>query len=191
MICCEACDWYEVMAHHAGFVLTNPLIPSDPKALNTSALLFPASRARTYPDYIPAPIREDYEEACAIEQASPKAAATLARRALQGMIRDFWEVKGKPNLREEVEALKDIPDISSETWEAVDVVRKMGNIGAHMERDINVIVDVEPNEAKALIELIEMLIEEWYVARHERQERLAQVKQIGDSKEAARGATAR
>jgi len=34
------------------------------------------------------------------------------------------------------------------TWEAIDAVRKLGNIGAHMEKDINVIVDVDPEEAE-------------------------------------------
>ena len=63
----------------------------------------------------------------------------------------------------------------------------MGNIGAHMERDISVIGDVNPNEAAALTNLIEMLIEDWDLARHKRKDRLAQVKQIGDSKDAARG----
>jgi hypothetical protein len=42
----------------------------------------------------------------------------------------------------------------------------LGNIGAHMEADVNVIVDVEAGEAKLLIGLIETLVDEWYVARH-------------------------
>jgi hypothetical protein len=41
--------------------------------------------------------------------------------------------------------------------EAIDIVRNIGNIGAHMEADINVIVDVDPDEAQTLIELIETL----------------------------------
>ena len=36
-------------------------------------------------------------------------------------------------------------------------VRKVGNIGAHMEKDINVIVDVDPDEAQHLIGLITFL----------------------------------
>ena len=189
MIGCAACDWYEVTAHHREFVSGPLLLSSGP--LDKSTLLFPASRARTYPEYVPASVREDYEEACAIEQASPKAAATLARRALQGMIRDFWKIEGQRTLWHEIEALKEKPGVSSETWEAMDAVRKVGNIGAHMEKDINVIIEVEPNEAAALIELIEMLIEDWYVARQQREERLARVKGIGDAKDAARAATAR
>ena len=106
------------------------------------------------------------------------------------MIRDFWGVEGQRDLWSEIDALKSKPEVPPETVDAIDALRKVGNIGAHMERDINVIVDVDPNEAGALIELIEMLIEEWYVARHRRQERLALVKQIGDSKDAAKSAAA-
>ena len=52
--------------------------------------------------------------------------------------------------------------------------------------DISLIVDVEPDEASKLIGLIEMLIEDWYIARHRRQKSLAGVKQVGDAKDAAR-----
>ncbi len=52
--------------------------------------LIPPSSAKVFPDYVPEPIREDYKEACAIRDLSPKASATLSRRCLQGMIRDFW-----------------------------------------------------------------------------------------------------
>ena len=43
--------------------------------------------------------------------------------------------------------------------DAIDAVRKIGNIGAHMERDINLIVDIDPNEAAILIGLIELLFQ--------------------------------
>ena len=55
-----------------------------------------------------------------------------------------------------------------------------------MEKDINVIVDVEPEEAGVLIELIETLAEEWYVARHERQLRMAKVAKLAAQKEIER-----
>ncbi len=51
-----------------------------------------------------------------------------------------------------------------------------------MERDINVIVDVGPGEAQALIELIELLFREWYVARHERAERIAGIGALAAAK---------
>ena len=65
----------------------------------------------------------------------------------------------------------------------------MGNIGAHMEEDINLIVDVDPNEAELLIGLIETLIRDWYVSREERKARLLQIKQVADQKDQAKKGT--
>jgi len=130
--------------------------------------LRPDSSAKPLPGYIPQAIVDDYNEACLIRDLSPKASATLSRRRLQGMIRDFWKVT-KPTLFQEIEAIKD--KIDSDTWEAIDAVRNLGNIGAHMQKDIDVIVDVDPAEAQHLINLIELLIEDWYVTRHDRAQR--------------------
>lgn len=148
----------------------------------------PESSSVVQPDYIPAALREDYYEACLIRDKSPKAAATLARRCLQGMIRDFCGIS-KSRLIDEIRELKrlveggDAPKgVELETIEAIDAVRDVGNIGAHMERDIDVIIEVDAGEAQALIELIEMLFQDWYVARHRRVQRLANVKLIAEQK---------
>jgi hypothetical protein len=60
-----------------------------------------------------------------------------------------------------------------------------------MEQDINVIVDVDPNEAAILISLIETLIDEWYVHRHERAQRMSKVVAVAAAKKAekAKGLT--
>ena len=62
-------------------------------------------------------------------------------------------------------------------------MRKIGNIGAHMEKDIDLIIDIDEGEAKELIGLVELLFEEWYIARNARAERLAKIKQIREEKE--------
>jgi hypothetical protein len=147
--------------------------------------LIPPSSAKVFPEYVPKPIRDDYVEACLIRELSPKASATLSRRCLQGMIRDFWAIQ-KTRLIDEVDALKDKTDAL--TWAAIDAVRKVGNIGAHMEKDINVIVDVEANEAQLLIGLIEVLVKDWYVNRHEREERLRDIAALSAKKDAAKSA---
>jgi len=141
-------------------------------------------RAKDYPDYIPATIRSDYNEACAIVLLSPKASATLSRRCLQGMIRDFWGVKDKPNLHQEILAIEDRVD--PVVWQAILDVKSIGNIGAHMEKDINLIIDVSPDEADLLIEMVEMLLDDWYVARHEKQQKLQRIKDIAAEKAEAR-----
>lgn len=162
------------------------LVPLGDVPLRSWTLL-PPSNAKAFPDYVPQAVREDYEEACQILEASPKAAATLARRALQGMIRDFWTIQ-KPRLVDEIDELRDKVDV--ETWKAIDGLRQIGNIGAHMEKDVNLIIDIEPDEAKHLVWLIELLVQEWYVARHERKMRLSEVALMAEAKKAAKSPSA-
>ena len=142
-------------------------------------MFFPNKDIKRYPDYIPEPIRKDYEEACQISSLSPKASATLARRCIQGILRDFWKVK-PDNLIKEIEQIKD--KVDTQTYEAIDSVRKIGNIGAHMEKDINVIIDVDENEAEVLISLLDILFQNWYIEKHNREEQLKRIKKIADAK---------
>lgn len=147
--------------------------------------LIPQSKAQSFPDYIPKAILDDYNEACLIKDLSPKASATLARRCLQGIIRDFWRVKVKSGkLSDEIVEIEDKVDPT--TWGAIDAVRSVGNIGAHMEKDVNLIVDVEPNEAELLIGLIEILLKDWYIAREQKKSHLEKVIKLAEVKEAAR-----
>ena len=143
--------------------------------------LRPRSQAKQFPSYIPKPIISDYEEACLIQDLSPKASATLSRRALQGIIRDFWGIS-KNRLIDEIQEIQS--RIDPLTWQAIDAARSIGNIGAHMEKDINLMIDVEPKEASVLIGLIEMLLVEWYVHREERKNQLAAIVQISAVKAA-------
>ena len=147
--------------------------------------LLPQGMVKPFPDYIPAPVLEDYKEAVLIKNLSPKASATLSRRCLQGMIRDVWKVK-PARLVDEIKAIES--QIESGMWKAIDAIRNIGNIGAHMENDINVIVDVDPDEAEMLIGLLELLIQEWYVERHERQLRVAAITAIAAEKKALKQA---
>lgn len=145
--------------------------------------ILPAKVFVSFPEYIPQQIRQDYEEASAIISDSPKAAATLLRRCLQGMIRDYWGVK-KDNLCDAINTIKD--SVSVLTWEAIDAVRQIGNIGAHMEKDINLIIDIDEGEAEQLQKLIEYLIHDWYIERHNKERLLMTVRKIADDKQIQR-----
>ncbi|WP_183711553.1 DUF4145 domain-containing protein [Bradyrhizobium sp. ERR14] len=154
--------------------------------------LLPASTAKPQPTCVPEPLRADYAEACAIRDLSPKASATIIRRCLQGMIRDFCGIK-KGRLIDEIEELRKRVDagnaprgVQHDSVDAIDHVRGIGNIGAHMEKDINTIIDVDPHEAQRLIELTEMLFEEWYEARHRREQRLKKIGAIAAEKALAK-----
>ena len=141
--------------------------------------IYPNSLAKQFPEYIHKAIRDDYEEAYSIVNLSPNASATLSRRCLQGMIRDFWNIK-KSRLADAINELQDI--VTSSQWKAIDSVRKIGNIGAHMESDINTIVDVDSGEAEKLLKLIELLIDKWYIARHDEDQLFLEVSNIADNK---------
>lgn len=165
-----------------------PMAPADGKRINEVLLaknkiddwqLLPASNAKPYPDYIPEPIRKDYTEACLVKNLSANAAATLARRCLQGMVRDFHEIE-RSSLQKEFEAIKD--KVEHRVWKAIDEVRKLGAIGAHMEEDVNMMVDVEVDEVEQLIWLIEFLFGKWYVERYEAEKSLAAIPGLAEQK---------
>lgn len=155
-----------------------------PKQYSTGKTLFqwkllPESEAKPFPGYIPLQILNDYREACLIRNKSPKASATLSRRCLQGIIRDFWQIK-KSRLVDEINELQD--KIDPITWDAINSVRHVGNIGAHMEKDVNLIIDVEPEEAGLLIWLIETLLTDWYITRYEREQRMSGLVKLAEKK---------
>lgn len=165
-------------------------LTKEPKDIVFNQRILPFGSAKVQPDYIPEPIRNDYYEACLIKDLSPKASATLTRRSLQGMIRDFCGIS-KSRLIDEIVALRAAVEdgsadrsVTIESVEAIDHVRKVGNIGAHMERDINVIIDVDPDEAQMLIELVELLFDEWYSARYKRAQKLARIELLSSAKSA-------
>lgn len=154
--------------------------------------LLPESGAKSQPEYIPLALRQDYYEACRIRELSPKASATLARRCLQGMIRDFCNI-AKGTLSAEIDALEEAVaadkaprGVTPESVEAIDHARKIGNIGAHMEKDINLVVDIDSEEAQILLDLVETLFEEWYVARENRAARFAGIAALRAAKDAAK-----
>ncbi len=172
---CPNCGQYTIYATGIGKLVRDVNVP-----------IRPISSAKQFPKYIPEAIRQDYEEACVIVTLSPKASATLSRRCLQGMIRDFWGIE-KKNLYEEISALKD--KIPADLWSSIDALRQLGNIGAHMEKDTNVIVDIDPDEANSLIQLIELLMKEWYINREERKKLFSSIITTNQSKQSERKKT--
>lgn len=145
-----------------------------------SKWFYPKSKAKQFPDFVPQSIREDYEEAYAILEDSPKASATLSRRCLQTMINDCFKVSSNI-LFHQIDEIKD--KIDPDLYNAIDSLRKIGNIGAHMTKDVNLIIDIEPSEAEKLISLIEWIIKERYIIPHEREELFSEIVEISCQKQ--------
>jgi hypothetical protein len=144
------------------------------KHIKTWALV-PPSRARSFLIAIPPHILQDYNEACLTLELSPKVTAALSRRCLSAMLRDYWQVQ-PGSLGDEFRQIKGTADPL--TWETIESIRRRGMIGAHMESEGAEILDVDPGEAELLIDLIETLIEDWYVTREERRKRLTDIRKI-------------
>ncbi len=150
--------------------------------MNYSWQLLPLSKAKIFPSYIPLTIRQDYEEAYHIKDLSPKASATLARRCLQTIIRDFWSIQNKRSLNDEIDSLISHPTVNADLITAFHDLRNIGNIGAHMEKNVDLIIDVEPEEAEVLIKFVESLIDLTYVERHHREQLLKKMHMISTDK---------
>lgn len=135
----------------------------------------PASNAQILPEYVPSVLRNDYEEAYSIVHLSPKASATLSRRCLQGMIRDFFDIS-KSSLHDEINAIKD--SVSGDQKNVLHSLRKIGNVGAHLEKDVNLIVDVTPEDAEKLLLVLEYFFNEWYISKHNTEVLFSDIKDI-------------
>ena len=131
---------------------------------------------------VPEHILRDYEEACLIKSISPNASATMSRRCLQSMVRDYWGIKER-SLFEEIEKLKKIDNpekgkVRPIVLNAIDNIRKIGNIGSHFKENENeMLSDVTEYEAGKMIWLIEHLIDNWYVQRYENKKHLEELNQ--------------
>lgn len=124
--------------------------------------IYPRSKAKKFPEYIPLQLRNDYEEAYSILELSPKASATLSRRCLQGMIRDFFDTS-KGTLNDEIKAIE--PLVNEDQKSVLHALRQIGNVGAHLERDVNLIIDVSPEDAEKLLLVLEYFFYEWYISK--------------------------
>lgn len=164
----------EVRAAVKQFRVAGGKVQASDEPLRTWPLI-PSFEGRGIPDYVPQSVRDEYDQACATRTASPMAAATLARRCLQTMIHDFWDVKEK-YLSASIDALGD--RIDEETFEAIDAVRRIGKLSTHMEKGTNLLQEATAEEAELLIGLIEYLVDEWYVSRHKRKQRLQRMKDL-------------
>ncbi|WP_157179928.1 DUF4145 domain-containing protein [Rhizobium sp. CCGE 510] len=140
--------------------------------------LLPEARVMPLPASVPDEIRITYEEAVLISEISGRAAAAMARRCLQGIVRNFFNIpqEKRGNLGAELSFVKD--RIDPDLWEDIQTLRSVGDIGAHMDKNVDQIIDVSPQEARSLIELIETLFAEWYAAKEKRAKNKEALQQI-------------
>lgn len=173
-----------VEAHWANHLDDGSFQMETERPLGIGKFTFAPTIAKPLSETVPKHIQEDFCEAHLIRQLSPKASATLARRALQGMIRHRWNVV-KDTLHKEILGIKEHCD--EDLYAAMMGLKAIGNIGAHPEKDAAIVVDVEEGEADELLELLLILDEDWYVSRARRNRNLAAVAALAAKKELEKG----
>jgi hypothetical protein len=119
-----------------------------------------------WPDSSPPGLEDDikaaYDEARSILALSPRAAATLARRCLQDVIRKKLGIKEK-NLFHEIAKAVEGEELTRPTKDSLDHVREIGNWGAHsIEDQSQTIIDVTADEAAYTLEVLELVFQDLY-----------------------------
>ena len=105
---------------------------------------------------------KDFREAACVLPKSKKASAALSRRCLQFILREKGGTKSG-NLSKQIdEVLNNLP---SELASNVDAIRQLGNFAAHPVKATNSgeIADVEEGEAEWLLDILEDLVDHYYV----------------------------
>ena len=126
-------------------------------------LVYPKGVARSpVPSEVPDEFANQYKEACLVLTDSETASAALSRRCLQHVLREKGGVRPQDLSREIAEA---IPKLPTHLAEAIDAVRNVGNFAAHPLKSTNSgeILDVEPGEAEWLLEVLEQLLDFYFV----------------------------
>jgi hypothetical protein len=122
---------------------------------------FPAQKPlpKEAPDYI----RRDYDDAVATLEISARVSAACSRRCMQTIIRQHFGIT-KRTLHDEIEELEKNSTLPTQVVEALHMVREFGNFGAHpIQGNTGEIVDIESGEAKFMLELLDLLIDQAFV----------------------------
>jgi hypothetical protein len=143
--------------------------PGSPAILTFSTALHYPTAARQFrlPSDLPQNISADYEECAKLLPVSPAASAAFARRCLQTILTSRGYLKTKlvlqiNDLINETEPSKIVPHYITTR---IDAVRNFGNFSAHevSDRATAEILDVQPGEAEWCLEILEDLIEHYFV----------------------------
>lgn len=106
---------------------------------------------------VPEAIKGIYEEATRVKLSSPNAFAAQIRRALEALCADRGSRKG--NLQQKLADLVSRGELPATLAEAADLLRLLGNIGAHASEQ-----SVKLNQVEAIDKFFRAVIEYVYIA---------------------------
>lgn len=116
------------------------------------------------PPEIPKDVAADYEEACAIIDISPTAAAALARRCMQFILESEAGASRSKNLKQQIEIVANDPNTPEHVKSDSHDLREIGNFSAHANEDVTgQVLRAEPDEAEWSLQVLRTLFEHYYV----------------------------
>jgi Domain of unknown function (DUF4145) len=126
------------------------------------------------PEEVPEPYRSDYIEALDVLPISAKASAALSRRLLQHTIREKAGIRRR-SLDQEIDGVIEQGDVPGALAEDLDELRHLGNFAAHPIKveHTGEVVDVEPGEAEACLNVLADLFDHYFVRSAVRERRRA------------------
>ncbi|HEX7059694.1 MAG TPA: DUF4145 domain-containing protein [Solirubrobacterales bacterium] len=128
-------------------------------------LAYPAIPSRFVPVEVEDSFADDFREASATLFVSPKASAALSRRLLQRLLRERGGVK-PANLIAEIDEIREKNVLPVGLADELHSMRHVGNFAAHPIKDseTEAVTEVEEGEAEWLLELLEELLDTFFVA---------------------------
>lgn len=113
---------------------------------------------------IPANYVKEYNEAFDVLPISPNASAAISRRCLQRLLREKTNVK-HGDLSNEIQQVLDSGDLPTHLADDIDAIRNVGNFAAHPNKSTQSgsIIDVETGEAEWNLEVLEGLLDFYFV----------------------------
>ena len=163
---CAACG--EVIFTLGQFIQLFARVGEQPQVsadLETFFRVYPPGTSRPpIPSEVPSEFATDYREACLVLEDSGKASAALSRRCLQHLLREKAGIK-RDDLAKEIQQVLDSKQLPGYLADDLDAIRNIGNFAAHPMKAIHTgeILDVEPQEAEWLLNLLEGLFDFYFV----------------------------
>ena len=151
---CPACDGPVIILRKA------PVGDAE----STEWIAYPRNSNRVKaPPEVPGYIAEDFNEAGAVLDISPKASAALSRRCLQALLRE--QGFANKDLAPAIQSALESKTLPSGYAADLDAIRNIGNFAAHPMKDelTGTILPVEPHEAEWNLEVLEGLFDHYYV----------------------------
>ncbi len=136
-------------------------------------VIYPRFRSRAPDPAVPEGIAKDWREAWAILDISPRASAALSRRCMEAILLEATSASPRTNLAGLLKLAEQ--RFPAHLHEELDHVRQLGNIAVHLKADgvTGEILDIEENEAQLMLQVLDDLLEFFYVQPARSRERRA------------------